>query len=108
MDDFEQQLKQALARKEPPAWFEAKVMAAAAREPERRKSWWGTWFAAGRLRWATAGLATVMMVGGIAWQREREEEERAAGEQAKAKLELALKITGAKLRQIEERVTAVH
>jgi hypothetical protein len=108
MDDFEQQLREALARKEPPAWFEAKVMAAAAREPERRRRWWGDWFAAGRLRWAGAALATVMVAGGIAWERERAAEERAAGEQAKAKLELALRITSAKLRQIEQRVAAVQ
>ena len=108
MDDFERQLKEALAREEPPAWFEAKVMAAVAQEPERRKSWWGGWFAAGRLRWASAALATVMVAGGIAWEREREARERAAGEQAKAKLELALKITSAKLRRIEQQVAAAQ
>jgi hypothetical protein len=101
MDDFEQQLKRAMARKEPPAWLEAKVMAAAARRPRRRWEFL-------RMRWAAAALATLALTSGIVWQRERERQERMAGEQAAAKLELALKVTSKKLRHIEEQLEAAQ
>jgi hypothetical protein len=101
MDDFEQQLKRAMARQEPPAWFEAKVMSAAARQPRRRWEFW-------RMRWAAAALATVALTSGIVWQHQRESQERMAGEQAAAKLELALKITSKKLQHIEEQLEAVQ
>ena len=108
MDDFERQLERALARKEPPAWFEAKVMAAIENQREHPQRWWSAWFGTGRLRLATAALATVVVIGGVAWERERMAAERAAGEEAKAKLQLALRITSAKLRTIEQRVTAIE
>ena len=103
MDDLERQLKDALARKDPPDWFEAKVMAAAAREPRRARGWWERWLGGPALKWATAALA-VIAVTGIAWQRERLDEERIAGEAAKAKLELALRITSEKLQLIEQKI----
>lgn len=102
MDEFEQQLKQALGRRDAPEWFEAKVMAAV-RRADAPRPWWQRWFAESRLRWATASLATVMVVTGVAWQRERVAEER-AGEQAKAQLELALRITAEKLQIIEHKI----
>ena len=99
MDEFERQLKQALERKEPPPWLEARVLAAAAAEPVRPRRWWdGVWWT----RWATVAVAVVLLVSGVAWQREREE--RIAGQRAKAQLELALKITSAKLHKIESKL----
>lgn len=103
MEDFEQQLKNALARKDAPEWFEAKVMAAVRREGGKQ---------AGRpvlrWRWATALIATVLVIGGVTWQHERAVRERAAGEDAKARLELALKITRAKLQKIELKLNQVE
>jgi hypothetical protein len=100
MDDFERQLKQALERKDAPPWLEARILNAAAAEPapRPRRSWTGLWWT----RWATAALAVMLLVSGVAWQREREE--RAAGREAKAQLELALKITRAKLGKIESKL----
>ena len=96
MDDFEQQLKRAMARTDPPPWFEAKVLAAAKRaQPAPKRKFW-------RLQWAVAALASVLVVSGVVWQHERE---RKAGEEARAKLELALKITRQKLQKIEAEVT---
>jgi hypothetical protein len=104
MDDFERQLKQAMARQDPPGTFEAKVLAAAARESGRRSLW--AWMAKPvTLRWATVALVLVLLVTGVTWRRERE---RAAGEQARAKLELALKITTEKLRHIDREIAAVQ
>jgi hypothetical protein len=102
MDELEQQLKRALARQDAPAWLEAKVLSATRRK-EAPWPWWDWWFAPGRMRWATGALAVMTVVTGIAWQRERVAEER-AGEEARAKLELALRITSAKLQIIEQRI----
>ena len=88
MDDFEQQLKKAMARTDPPAWFEAKVLAAARQRRPEPKRW----------RFLVAALASLLVVSGVVWQQERE---RKAGEEARAKLELALRITSEKLQKIE-------
>src|SRR5205085_909319 len=106
MDDFEQQLKRAMARIEPPASFEARVLgAAAARDTGRRADWWAWLSRPVMLRWATVALAAVLVVTGVTWQRERE---RTAGEQARAKLELALKITSEKLQRIDREIVSLQ
>ena len=98
MDDLEQQLRRALARKDPSPWFEAKVLAAvSARQPIRR-SWWE------RLRWATAPLAAAVILALFVWQHERADAERRAGLEARARLQLALKVTKVKLEKIQQKV----
>ena len=96
MDDLEKQLVEALQREEPSAGFEARVLAAAAEKKERRWLWMPP-----RLRWAAA-LATVVAVIGVAEYREARE--RAAGEAAKARLQLALRITSQKLKKIQDEI----
>ena len=103
-NEFEQKLRNALRRKPAPAGFEARVLAAraeaiASREVPRRR-----WFPA----WAAAVLAAVLIVSVGSWERQREIRERAAGEAAKARLELALRITGAKLRKIQHDLETVE
>lgn len=100
MDEFEQQIKRAMARREAPPWFEARVLAATERARQPRTAW--------RLRWVTAAVASLFAVTGVVWQHQRAEQERAEGEAAKAKLELALKITRAKLLHIEQEIEAVQ
>lgn len=96
MDDLERRLSEALRREDPSGSFEARVMAAVAREQDRRRAWIpGGW------RWATALAMTVVAVFGVQKYRER-----AAGEEAKARLELALRITSEKLRKIQQQVNA--
>jgi hypothetical protein len=91
-EDFEQKLRDALARKEPPAWFESKVLAAVA--PKRPK--------VSLLRWAlVASLAVAIPV--AVWTDQRE---RAAGEAARARLQLALRITVTQLSKIQKTVRA--
>jgi hypothetical protein len=107
-EDFEGQLKNALARKDAPDWFEAKVLAAAAREPSEQRSFFHQLFTGGRLRWATVAAVIAISVSGVTWQHERSVEERAAGEAAKARLELALKITSTKLHKIERTLNEVE
>lgn len=98
MDDFERQLTRAMARKDPPGTFEAKVMAAVSRDAARGRGPWGWLARPVTLRWATVTVALVLVASGVTWQRDRE---RAAGEQARAKLELALRITSEKLQKID-------
>lgn len=103
-NQFEQQLRNALRRKSAPEGFEARVLAAraeamASREAPRRR-----WFPA----WAAAVMAAVLIVSVGTWERQREIRERAAGEAAKARLELALRIAGAKLRKIQRDLEAVE
>jgi hypothetical protein len=103
MDDFEKQLAEALKREEPSGNFEARVLAAVAREKDRR--WW--WMPGG-FRWAAA-LAMLVVVAAVGVEKYREAAaERAAGEAAKARLELALKITSAKLTKIRQQVNAAE
>ncbi len=99
MDDFEKQLAEALKRKEPSPGFEARVIAATKRQQERPWSWMMP-----KIRWVAALATVVIVAGGLEYRREAAE--RAAGEAAKARLELALKITSEKLKMIQDRVNS--
>ena len=107
MEDFEKQLRDALARKDAPEWFEARVMAACLRDEEIpvRKQW--VWRSA-VLRFVSAMAVVLVIIGGVAWQHERAVRERALGEAAKARLELALRITSIKLHKIEQKLNEVE
>ena len=94
MEDFERQLRDALTRKEQPPAFEAKVFAAIAERASRRPVSW---------RWE-ALAASVLALAVFGAQHERTVHERAAGEAAKARLQLALKITVTELAKIQKTV----
>jgi hypothetical protein len=95
MEDFEQQLRNALARKEQPPSLEARVLAATRARPSGRMIFW---------RWATEMAAVILIAGGFWLHYDHEAHERAAGEAAKARLQLALKITVTKLAKIQKTV----
>jgi len=99
MDDFEKQLQGALRRKEPSPFFEARVLGAVKRQARERR-------ASIRMWWATAVAAVLIVVAGSAWQHQRAREE-AAGKEAKARLELALRITSVKLQKISQKVEGI-
>jgi hypothetical protein len=100
MDDFEKQLKDALARKEPSPFFEARVLGAAKRQAQERR-------ASSRLWWASAVAAALLVVTGSVWQHQRDLREETAGREAKARLEQALKITSVKLQRISQKVEGI-
>jgi hypothetical protein len=118
MDDLERQLKDALAREEAPAGFEARVMSAVnqAAASERTSASRPPFGQRPRWQWifATAAAAVAMLAVGGEWEHhiamERiktahlEMEEREAGEAAKAQLQLALRITSTKLKEIQQRI----
>jgi hypothetical protein len=106
MDDFEKQIlerqiKDALQKKEPSPFFEARVLGAAKRQAREHR-------ASARMWWASAVTAALLVMTGSAWQYQRAQQEQAAGKQAKARLELALKITSVKLQQISQKVEGIQ
>ena len=90
MDWLEQELKQALARKEPPAGFPERVSRAAKRPR----------FAVPR--WIAAAAALVVVTGGsLAWREHQ-------GRLAKEQVMTAMRVTSAKLKHIQGRVREVR
>ncbi|WP_321477321.1 hypothetical protein [uncultured Paludibaculum sp.] len=107
-DPIENDLRQALERKDAPEWFAAGVMARVKAEGVKpRRVWFAGWgHPAGWMRWAAAVATLAVVFGGVRWEQVRRE--RVQGEQAKAKLMLALRMTGEKLRMAQVRVQALE
>jgi hypothetical protein len=90
MDWLEEELKNALNRKEPSEGFDARVAAAASRPkvvvmPPRR--------------WLAAAAAVIVLAGageGYRWHR---------GQVAKDQVMLAMRITGAKLNRVQQQIS---
>jgi hypothetical protein len=97
MMDFEDQLRQALERKDPSADFTARVMARA-KQPKKPLAWvsWRSW--------AAAGLAASLCLGALGLEVEHRRKVEQEGRVASAQLMQAMKITSAKLRRIHKRV----
>ena len=93
MEDFEQQLKDALAPKQPPAWLEAQVVARATAKRPRL----------GLFRWVVATAFAIAIAASV-WTDHRE---YVQGEAAKAQLQLALKVTAKELGKIQQTVRTV-
>ena len=89
MDRFEESLRGALARKDPPPGFAQRVAARAAQGPASRSY---------TPRWLAAAAVVVMAVGsGVAYRRHQ-------GEVAKEQVMMAMKITALKLHRIQAHV----
>jgi hypothetical protein len=101
MDPLEQELKAALKPIDPSPFFESRVLAAATRQARERRTTL-------RMRWSTAIAALALVIVGVLWQQERSREEQARGQAAKARLMMALRITSAKLDEIQEKVDHVQ
>jgi anti-sigma-K factor RskA len=98
MIPFEEELRQALNRREPAADFTARVLArAAAEDAKKNSSFWFSW----RLGLATAAVAVLTLSGGVVYQQH---ERSLRGLAAKRQLLIAIRITGTKLQQVQERV----
>jgi hypothetical protein len=89
MDPLEEQLKSALARKEPPAGFAGKVAARARGRQAIRSA---------TPRWMAAAASVMLAIGGGAAYR------RHQGEVAKEQVMTAMKITAVKLHRIQAHV----
>ncbi len=94
MTPFEEDLKRALQKQEPSADFTARVQARCAEQtPKAHGGFW-------RLSLAAAA-ALLMAAGGTVYQRHAHE---AKGLAAKRQLLLAMRIAGAKLQEVQQRV----
>jgi hypothetical protein len=96
---LENDLKSALARREPPAGFAERVMA---RVPPTRKG------PATRYTWmAAAAAALIAILGGGAYEYQRTQKLRVEGERAKAELVFALEIASQKLQHTKAKVRKI-
>ena len=97
MKRLEDELRNAMRREEPPEGFVERTLARAS--APRQNAWIGI-IARQGLRWALAGaLCLVLGVAGMEFRRAQVE--RARGEEAKAQLMLALRITADKLQLVQ-------
>jgi hypothetical protein len=107
MTRFEEQLKQALARQDPPEDFNARVLAAVEGRRVRRSTgawrWRARWAHSWQLAPALAALLALTL-GTIYQQHQR----IARGEAAKEKLLIAMRVAGAKLHEARDRVSKVE
>lgn len=95
MNPFEDELREALRRKEAPPALAGRVARAVAR-PRRE------WFRAPFFRWAAAAACCLALLAGL--EAHRRNERRARGEAAKAQLMLAVRIAGSKLHLAKTKV----
>ena len=106
--NFDDELRAALKRREPPDGFVERVLARA-QSPvaARRPSWrerWGWWLIPGRRpAWITAGVVAAMLLvtSGVEYRRRRQ------GELAKQQVMLALEIAGSKLNYVQKKALEI-
>jgi hypothetical protein len=100
MSKLEDELRQALRHREPPAGFAERAAARArARQTEKRRPRLLTW------RWLAPVAALLVLAAGLRFFEERHR--RLAGEQAKQQVMLALQLTGSRLRLAQQRIQQV-
>ena len=97
MNQFERDLRESLRRREPPADFAAKVLART-RETEVRGvfSW----------RWLAVAALVVLMIGGTLFIQEQQRQ--VENERSKEQLMVALRITGSKMKEVQDRLNAIQ
>jgi hypothetical protein len=99
MDEFEQELRQAMERRPAPQSLKRKIMTRrAVRAPRGNAPWWQ--------RIAAAAVLAALAGGGLEW---RHAEERRKGEAARRQVLTALRITGRALNEMNARLaTRTH
>ncbi|MBV8808823.1 MAG: hypothetical protein JO033_09120 [Acidobacteriaceae bacterium] len=102
MTAFEDALRKAMTRREPPAGFTARVLAKTEDRGEKAKNWISRIFS-----WRLAPVLAVVLLlsAGITYQRH---ERQVRGERAKQELLVALRIAGSKLRDVRIHVQQVE
>ena len=101
MDRFDNDLREALRRSEAPPGLAARVMAQARKmgkaTPRRPSFAW---------RWAATAAAVLVLIAGSFLYRDRVRQ--AEGEKAKEQVMFALRVTGAKLQGVRERLSEIQ
>ena len=97
MNPVERDLREALRREEAPPGFAERVLARARQsEAPQGHSW----------VWLAAAALVLLMIGGVGIVREQRRQ--AEGERAKEQLMVAFRITGSKLRDVQERLATIQ
>jgi hypothetical protein len=106
--NFDDELRAALKRREPPEGFAEHVLARAQAPTARRlPSWgerWGWWITPSpQQAWVAAGVvaALLLVTSGVQFQRRRQ------GELAKQQVMLALQIAGSKLNYVQQKTLEI-
>ncbi|MBI5282684.1 MAG: hypothetical protein HY858_13450 [Candidatus Solibacter usitatus] len=100
--DFEQELKRALGRQQPPAGFAQRVMA----RVERRRPSPASYRIGPRwAQWAVAASLIVASATGTSWYRQRQE--RARAEEARQQILLAMRVTAEKIGHVQQTIKRI-
>lgn len=99
-DNLDRDLKDAFRRQDPPAGFEARVLARAAAAQSAPRP--ARWFQLPVLRFAAAAAICLAVFAGVRFEQDRRL--RIQGEAAKRDLIVALRVTGSKLQAVNQRV----
>lgn len=108
MSRLDEELRQALRRREPPEGFAERVLTRAAMQAPRRR-WLGVLnrMQPPQLRWAAAvAVVVAMLIGGAQYQQQRQRQMR--GEQAKQKVVLALRIAADQLELTRQKIQQLN
>lgn len=109
MTPLEDDLRNLLKRKEPPADFAERVLARIEAEPPQKSfaRQMAAFFRRPMLRWAAVGIACLALAIGPVQHRRREQQRRAQAEQAREQAILALHIASSKLNAALERAQRI-
>ena len=111
MNRLEDELKNFLKRKEPPAGFTDRLLERISAPPSPRSGGWQkllSLFAPPKVRWVSAGILACLLVAFGLSQYRSYRRVRAEGELAKTQLMLALQIAGNKLNFAQKKVLEIH
>ena len=109
MKDFEQELKRALRRCDPPESFRERVLARVAAEQQQPISSRAVSIRhRPMLRWVAVAAIVLFGAGKLSYRAHEHRLEEASGRAAKQQVMLALRITGSKLRVAQKRVKSVE
>ena len=109
MKNFEEELKRALRRCEPPEGFADRVLARVGADRPLQVSpavipIWNRPI----LRWAAVAAMVLIGAGGLGYRAHEQRVEEASGQAAKQQVMLALRITGSKLRLAQKKVKSAE
>ncbi|MGI8742205.1 MAG: hypothetical protein ACR2NN_06470 [Bryobacteraceae bacterium] len=99
MPDFEDQLRHALARQEPPPGFAARIAVRVKRRSSGRNFW---------KPWAAGLIAASLLAGACGIQQFEQRRDREKGQAARAQLLQALQITSSKLQRIQKKMESAY
>ena len=95
MNQLERDLRESMRRRQAPPHFAEKVLARTRKSKTTGFSW----------AWLAAAALILLMIGGVGILREQRRQ--AEGERAKEQLMVAFRITGSKLRDVQEKLVTI-